>query len=280
MLIKANRLKLSVELQCGIYNNLVIPVLLYACEIWGFSDLSSVELFHRKCLKTILRVNKFTAHAIIYGETGSHKIELNINKRIINFWNHLKNDQGKISNMIFKFSHTLFNQINGLKSKWLLKVNQILISAGTPYLWNIGYIASPALKSLIDHRIKDYLLHEWHTMLDNNRLCLNYRLIKETFEIEHYLTISDEKIRIPLAKFRSGSHFLPISDQRYRDMDPRNYCPLCQTNEVGDEYHYIMSCPAFNHQRSKYIDPYFTNRPNILKYKNSFRSPRHQNFVS
>ena len=132
------------------------------------------------------------------------------------------------------------------------------------------YIASPALKSVIDQRIRDTLLQEWHVMLRDNRLCLNYRLLKEDFGIEHYLKSSDEKIRIPLTKFRTGSHFLPISDKRYLDIDQRNDCSLCHMNEIGDEYHYVMYCPPFDYQRSRYIDPYFTTRPNVLKYKELF----------
>ena len=134
----------------------------------------------------------------------------------------------------------------------------------------MGHIPSHSFKALIDHRLKDSLVHEWHTMLANNRLCLNYKIFKDMFEIENYLKIADEKIRIPLTKYRSGSHFLPISDQRYRMIDERNNCPLCESDELGDEFHYIMLCPAFDIHRKKYIDSYYTNRPNVLKYKQLF----------
>ena len=270
MLVNTNKLKLLVEIQCGIFDNLVTPVLLYGCEIWGHSELNTIELFHRKCLKHILKVNKSTANAIIYGETGRYKMDLPINKRIISFWNCLKNDKGKIANMIFKFTKKVFNQNLSLKSKWLLKVKSILITCGMPYLWDMGYIPTPSLKTVIDNRLRDTLIQEWHCMLENNKLCLNYKLFKETYEIEHYLKISDDRIRYSLSRFRSGSHFLPISNQRYRIIDERNNCPLCDMNELGDEYHYLMLCPAFDIQRSKYIDLYYTSRPNVLKYKELF----------
>ena len=36
---------------------------------------------------------------------------------------------------------------------------------------------------------------------------------------------------------------------------------LCQTCEIGDEYHYVLQCPTFAIER-KYINIFF-NRPSI-----------------
>ena len=104
-----------------------------------------------------------------------------------------------------------------------------------------------------------------------NKLCTNYVLIKENFGQEPYLNILNKDLRIILSKYRSGSHLLLFSDQRYNAIDDRNKCPLCRS-DCGDEYHYVMNCPAFDHIRSNYIDQNYILRPNVLKFKSLFSS--------
>ena len=81
----------------------------------------------------------------------------------------------------------------------------------------------------------------------------------------------NHNLRINFTRYRSGSHNLPISDQRYNPIGDRNICPLCHS-DIGDEYHYIMKCPAFDHIRPNYIDQNYIIRPNTLKFKVLFSS--------
>ena len=136
MLSKIYHLNLSIELQLGIYSTLVLPILTYGCEVWGHHNLQAIELFHRSCLKKILKVSKYTCNSIIYGEMGTFNVELIISKRMVCFWNSLKvNDKNKISSVLLHLT-TKFYNTNIMKSKWLLKIKEILIRVGTPYLWN------------------------------------------------------------------------------------------------------------------------------------------------
>ena len=47
MLSKVCRLKLPVDIQCDLFEKLVLPILLYGCEIWGCDDITQVEVFYR-----------------------------------------------------------------------------------------------------------------------------------------------------------------------------------------------------------------------------------------
>ena len=38
MLIKGRKLELPIDIQCKLCESMVIPVVLYGCEIWGFQD--------------------------------------------------------------------------------------------------------------------------------------------------------------------------------------------------------------------------------------------------
>lgn len=82
---------------------------------------------------------------------------------------------------------------------------------------------------------------------------------------EHYLITLGERDRINLCRFRCGNHRLPVKQQRYLTTNDYLPCPLCESNEPGDEFHYTLVCPAFSLMRSKYLKRYYYTRPNTLK---------------
>ena len=110
----------------------------------------------------------------------------------------------------------------------------------------------------------------WHSEVDTNRLCINYKLFKVEVGLEHYLIKLDINDRINLCKYRCGSHKLPISEGRYLADTPVKMCLLCNSEDSGDEYHYVMVCPVFNLSRAKYIKRYYYTRPNTLMFSQLF----------
>ena len=74
---------------------------------------------------------------------------------------------------------------------------------------------------------------------------LKYYMIN--FGYEMYLDIPS-KLRIIWTKLRLSSHKLRIELDRYnRNRTPRELrnCILCNVNDVEDEYHFVLVCPAF-----------------------------------
>ena len=78
--VNARKLSLPVDGQCELFDLLVSPILTYGCEVWGFCNLSAIELFHRKYLKYLLKLNKSTSNCMVYGETGRVKLEVIVKK--------------------------------------------------------------------------------------------------------------------------------------------------------------------------------------------------------
>lgn len=64
----------------------VLPVLLYGCEIWGFEKLDIIERVHLKFLKTVLNLRSTTPNFMIYGETGRYPLYIIVYTRIITYW--------------------------------------------------------------------------------------------------------------------------------------------------------------------------------------------------
>jgi hypothetical protein len=53
----------------------------------------------------------------------------------------------------------------------------------------------------------------------------------------------DEKDFLTLCKFRTTNHKLPIEHGRWNNIPRENRkCNLCNLEEIGDEFHYILNC--------------------------------------
>ena len=61
---KAKKFQLPVDIMLDLFDKLVIPILTYGAEVWGFSDLVVLERLHLKFLKMILHVNSVCLYKI------------------------------------------------------------------------------------------------------------------------------------------------------------------------------------------------------------------------
>ena len=96
--------------------------------------------------------------------------------------------------------------------------------------------------------------------------CLNYRILKDKFEINDYFTyLPTKKCRL-LTAFRTRNHHLPIEVGRWSSIPINDrICRLCN-NGVGDEFHYVLECNFLNEQRRQYINAYYIRNPNTVKF--------------
>ena len=66
-------------------------------------------------------------------------------------------------------------------------------------------------------------------------------------------------------RFRTQDHKLHV------DIEKRNcislhetVCPVCLA-AIGDEYHYILICDHFRHERTNYVKQYYNRNHNVIK---------------
>ena len=86
-----------------------------------------------------------------------------------------------------------------------------------------------------------------------------------------YLKHLDLKDRINLCKFRCGNSYIPIISGRFYGVDFEDrICSLCNSREIGDEYHYVMKCTFFKNERQKFIDSTYWKNPNCIKFGSLF----------
>ena len=134
------------------------------------------------------------------------------------------------------------------------------------------------LKKAIELRLSDLYIHEWENQLNNMSSCVTYRLIKPHFKQEKYLTLPNHSDRINLCKFRCRNMKIPVVTGGYTSRNnpatpyENRLCEICDMNVVGNEFHYILECPAFQEHRNNYLNEFYIRNPNREKFTLLFQS--------
>ena len=79
------------------------------------------------------------------------------------------------------------------------------------------------------------------------------------------------KSRVVLCKFRLNNRKLTTERGRYSNIQrERRFCHLCNENMIGDEFHFILECPAPQHLQEQFLPKYCKTNPNTCKLYNLF----------
>ena len=90
--------------------------------------------------------------------------------------------------------------------------------------------------------------------LNHNKLRM-YATLKGSFKREPYIDlVQSRNQRSWLSRLRCSAHHLEIEKGRWNKIPVNDrVCTLCQSGEIGDEYHFAMKCPVFNVKRNCFI---------------------------
>jgi hypothetical protein len=100
--------KLSVKIQLVLCDKMIIHILLYGCEVWGFGKNEVLERVHLKFCKILLNLKSSTPNYMVYGELGGYPIDIDIKVRTISYWARLlSGKQAKFSNVFYRLSRNL-----------------------------------------------------------------------------------------------------------------------------------------------------------------------------
>ena len=270
LIAKTRRLKLPLDIQLHLFDACVIPILLYGSEVWGFSNLQDIELFHHQFCKYILKIGKKSINSIALGELGRHRLEKTVKLKMLNFWTRLIT--GKKEKIALALYHKLKNlyDTDEYRSPWISHIKIILDDIDQSQLWNepSENINPLALKSLFDSQLSLNYSQDWLDQIQVSSACSTYSIIKENLQPELYLTKLESKFATSLCKFRCLNHWLPVVAGRYKNITrTKRKCDLCLTGDVGDEFHYIFICSYFTAERTNFIDQKYITGTNTQKMK-------------
>ena len=135
-------------------------------------------------------------------------------------------------------------------------------------LCKVILVHSNNISKMIKARLIVQNLQIWHSNLQQSSKGRNYEVIKGGIELESYFLKLQPKYYIPIVKFRTGNHHFPFETYRWEGFPlSERKCPLCDNNDIGDEFHYLIKCNFFTDLERQYIHKYYYTRTNILKYK-------------
>ena len=128
-------------------------------------------------------------------------------------------------------------------------------------------------KNLIKTKLNDINKQEWHTDVEENSQCLNYRMFKQSNCYEKYFDILIDLEAKSLCKFRCLNHKMPIVTGRHKNiLRNERFCNLCNKNQIGDEFHYLFQCGFFLEEWKNHIKRYYWKYPNTFKMDELFNS--------
>ena len=266
---RIHNLELPIDCQLKLFDQTIVPILLYGCEVSGFEICNVLEKVHLNFLRSIFRMKKSTPLVMIYGEFGRFPLSIWIKSRMVSYWAKLMNaKETKLTSIMYKI-HYVLHTSNDYSCKWLLQIKSVLDSVGLSYVWLEQKVVSISwLVNTVKLRLKDQYVQSWFSAIDNSPKCINYRLFKSEFKLEEYMQKLCKTNCITLCRYRTTNHKLPIETGRWNDVDRSDrICTLCNSISIADEFHYLFNCKYFENERRQMIPQRYFYHPNVLKYR-------------
>ena len=134
-----------------------------------------------------------------------------------------------------------------------------------------------SLKSLFDRFYLEQINENkiGDDLINHNKLRL-YATVKGSFKREPYLDlVQSRNQRAWLSRLRCSGHHLEIAQGRWNKTPiAERFCKICNSGEIGDEYHAVMICKTFNVKRACFLGKMNSILPgfNNLSKENQFKT--------
>ena len=170
-----------------------------------------------------------------------------------------------VKNIIYFSNH-------GFETNWISYIKRILDECGMSNFWHSQTVDKWVVKN-IEQNLIDQFMQNCLADIYTSPKGLCYRIFKKHVTFENYLVKLSLNNIYTLCRFRCGNHRLPIETGRWHSVSRNDrVCHLCDSNDIGDEYHYIMSCSALKEDRKRLLPNFCNNNPNTFKFEKLFNS--------
>ena len=68
-----------------LFESIVVPILCYGCEVWGFDNINDIEKIQIRFYKNLLGLNRNTSNISVFGELGRYPLNIIIKERILKY---------------------------------------------------------------------------------------------------------------------------------------------------------------------------------------------------
>ena len=182
---------MSPQSQLTLFESLVMSILSYGCEVWGFCIADPIEKkIHLKFLKEISGIRQNTPTCFVYGKLVVFPLLLNRKTRILKYWLQLIGNEVSDNNVIkcvYKDLYKIIERDLGA-TNWASLVRKILFSCEFGY---VGIQQKVENKEVFiqsfSNRLECMYIQEWQGQMDSYNDIRFYKYIKLEFEYEKYV---------------------------------------------------------------------------------------------
>ena len=69
-----------------LFDRMVVPILLYGAELWGYEQINLIENVQSQYCKYLLKLSVNTAHVAALGECGRYPLYVKYHLKCIRYW--------------------------------------------------------------------------------------------------------------------------------------------------------------------------------------------------
>ena len=164
---------------------MIVPIINYGSEIWGFDEWPTLERLHLSACKYMLGVKSTTCTEPIYAELGRISIQCSRHIDILKFLFRLVSLLDlEPDRYVCKSFEVLSNGTNNGSPNWVSKANKLKTR------YEISHNdTTAAIKSKVKNHFASEIMNKlkMHVVL-NKKLC-TYAQVKTVFKFESYLDI-------------------------------------------------------------------------------------------
>ena len=261
--------KLSPKLSFKVFDSQILPILEYGSEIWlTGKELPELERVQTDFIKSTLGVRQQTPTLAIYGDTGRFPLLVRQKFNAMKYWERIVSlpEDHPVKN-----AYNMLRQLHDLGFKtWCQQIYSFLEETDLLDVWECQstdkykYFMSTFKEKIVEKFIGNWKL-QTSDNLKNPKL-RTYSLFKTDFCVEPYLFCKGHHLVTATARLRMSSHDLRIERGRYdRPITPshKRICRRCNTGDVDNEKHFIVSCTHFNLERESLLS---VCKENILDF--------------
>ena len=241
----------SIDVFSKLFDAKVLPVLTYACELWGLDEMLEIERVHTVSFKRFLNVSTHCANLTLYADTGRYPLFINIKVRCVKYWFRiLKMEDKRICKQAYEKLFLLCEQGS---TNWVSKIKHLLEFNGFGIVWFFNGVGNePLFLNELRQRLTDCYTQGWHAHISESEKFSTFYSFKPFIRLENFLCVSNfgRSLRTVLIRFRLGVS--AINQHRYKFYSNKNLlkCPACNA-VVENEFHVLFECVAYNDLRHK-----------------------------
>ena len=240
---KIRLIHLPIHTALKLFDILILPILLYASEVWqpylNLSDekweKTKIEQLHTQFIKRLLGLNRSTTNILARGEVNRHTLQTQILNRNITYIKYIR---AKDNSELVKQAYDFDSQRDEGRAQITSSITKFIDP-------NINIFDIPTRPS--KYIVKQICAERWKEKLRNCPKGATYQTFKDNIQFEKYLTcVRNRKHRVALTKLRTSDHNLMIEvgrRKRPRLSREERTCSLCKT--IEDEKHFLLICPLY-----------------------------------